>query len=44
MHDLWGLQNPSSCHWSDEFQKTRKFFSEFRAPGVLEPLAAIQAL
>ena len=41
MHDLLGLQNPSRCHWSDEFQKIRPFFSETRAPGVLGPLAAI---
>ena len=26
------------------FKKPGNFFSEFRAPGVLEPLAAIQAL
>ena len=26
MHDLGGLQNPQSCHWSDEFQKIRPFF------------------
>ena len=26
MHDLCGLQNPSRCHWSDEFQKIRTFF------------------
>ena len=39
MHDLGGLQNQQSCHWSDEFQKIRIFFSEiscsriFGAPG-----------
>ena len=43
MHDLGGLQNPQSCHWSDEFQKSA-FFSENRAPGILGLLAAIQAL
>ena len=43
MHDLGGLQNAKSCHWSDEFQK-RTFFSENRAPRILGPLAAIQAL
>ena len=26
MHDLGGLQNPQSCHWSDEFQKKTAFF------------------
>ena len=38
MHDLGGLQNPQSCHWSDEFQKIRIFFRkivlpDFGAPG-----------
>ena len=38
MHDLEGLQNPQSCHWSDEFQKIRIFFRkivlpDFGAPG-----------
>ena len=39
MHDLGGLQNPQSCHWSDEFQKKGRFFSgkscsrDFGAPG-----------
>ena len=40
MHDLGGLQNPQSCHWSDEFQKIRTFFFSgkscsrgFGAPG-----------
>ena len=28
MHDLVGLQNPQSCHWSDEFQKVRIFFGK----------------
>ena len=27
MHDLCVLQNPPRCHWSDEFQKIRTFFS-----------------
>ena len=44
MHDLGGLQNPQSCHWSDEFQKIRIFFSENRAPGILGHLADILAL
>ena len=43
MHDLGGLQNPESCHWSDEFQKI-SIFSESRAPGNLGTLAVIQAL
>ena len=39
MHDFRALQNPYCCHWSDEFQKTRTFFSGkscsrgFVAPG-----------
>ena len=38
MHDLRGLQNPQSCHWSDEIQKIRIFFGKscsrvFGAPG-----------
>ena len=38
MLDLGGLQNPKSCHWSDEFQKIRIFFGKscsrgFGAPG-----------
>ena len=38
MHDLGGLQNPQSCHWSDEFQKISSFFGKscsrnFGAPG-----------
>ena len=44
MHDLGGLQNPQSCHWTDEFQKIRRFFLENRAPGILGPLAAIRAV
>ena len=44
MHVVGGLQNPQSCHWSDEFQKLKIFFSENRAPGFFGPLAAIQAL
>ena len=26
MHDLGGLQNPQSCHWSDDFQKNQEVF------------------
>ena len=45
MHDLGGLQNPQSCHWSDEFQEVRTlFFPENHAPGILGHVAAIQAL
>ena len=44
MHGLGGLQNPQSCHWSDEFQKIRRLFSENPARGILGPLSAIQAL
>ena len=43
MHDLGGLQNPQSCHWSDENKKTG-FFLENRAPGILGLMAAIEAL
>ena len=35
MHDFRELQNPSRCHWFDEFQKNQDiFFSENRAPGI----------
>ena len=34
MHEFSGLQNPKSCHWSDEFQKITMFLSENRAPGI----------
>ena len=44
MHEFRGIQNPSSCHWSDEFQKNHDVLSENRAPGFLGLLAAIQAL
>ena len=46
MHDFWGIQNPWRCHWSDEIKKKKTgfFFPENRAPGILGPLAAIQAL
>ena len=40
MHEFSGLQNPSSCHWSDEFQKNHDVLSENRAPGILGHLAA----
>ena len=39
MHEFRGLQNPSSCHWSDEFQKNHDVFvgkscsRDFGAPG-----------
>ena len=44
MHEFSGLQNPSNCHWSDEFQKNHDVLSENRVPGILGHLAAIQAL
>ena len=44
MHDFRGVQKPWRCHWSDEIQKKDVFFSENRAPGILGPLAAMQAL
>ena len=34
MREFSGLQNPKSCHWSDEFQKITTFLSENRAPGI----------
>ena len=34
MHEFSGLQNPKSCHWSDEFQKITTLLSENRAPGI----------
>ena len=38
MHDLGGLQNPQSCHWSDELQKKDVFVAKlcsrvFGSPG-----------
>ena len=33
MHDFSGLQNPKSCHWSDEFQKITKFCRKTVLPG-----------
>ena len=33
MHEFSGLQNPSSCHWSDEFQKITKFCRKTVLPG-----------
>ena len=44
MHEFRGLQNPSSCHWSDEFQKITTFCRKTVVPGFLGLLAAIQAL
>ena len=44
MHNFRGIHNPWRCHWSDEIKKKQDFFSENRAPGILGPLAAIQAL
>ena len=33
MHEFRGLQNPSSCHWSDEFQKNTTFCRKIVLPG-----------
>ena len=33
MHEFSGLQNPSSCHWSDEYQKITKFCRKTVPPG-----------
>ena len=33
MHEFTGLQNPSSCHWSDEFQKITTFCRKIVLPG-----------
>ena len=33
MHELRGLENPSSCHWSDEFQKITTFCRKIVLPG-----------
>ena len=32
MHELRGLENPSSCHWSDEFQKITTFCRKIVLP------------
>ena len=37
MHDLGGLQNPESCHWSDDFQKIRIFFRKIVLPDFWGP-------
>ena len=33
MHEFSGLQNPLSCHWSDEFQKITTFCRKIVLPG-----------
>ena len=33
MHEFSGLQNPSSCQWSDEFQKITTFSRKIVLPG-----------
>ena len=33
MHEFSCLQNPSSCHWSDEFQKITTFCRKILLPG-----------
>ena len=37
MHEFSGLQNPSSCHWSDEFQKITTFCRKTVLPGFWAP-------
>ena len=37
MHEFRGLQNPSSCHWSDEFQKITTFCRKTMVPGFGAP-------
>ena len=37
MHEFRGLQNPSSCHWSDEFQKITTFCRKTMLPGFGAP-------
>ena len=37
MHEFSGLQNPSSCHWSDEFQKITTFCRKIVLPGFGAP-------
>ena len=43
MHEFSGLQNPSSCHWSDEFQKITTFCRKIVLPGFGAP-GCIKAL
>ena len=33
MHEFSGLENPLSCHWSDEFQKNTTFCGKIVLPG-----------
>ena len=44
MHDFEGCRTHRGVNGSLNFKKNRIFFSENRAPGILGPLAAIQAL
>ena len=37
MHEFSGLQNTSSCHWSDEFQKITTFCRKTMPPGFGAP-------
>ena len=37
MHDLGGLRDPQSCHWSDEFQKNQDFCRKSALPGFWDP-------
>ena len=44
MHDFEGCRTHRGVNGSLNFKKNGIFFSENRAPGILGPLAAIQAL
>ena len=37
MQEFSGLQKPSSCHWSDEFQKITTFCRKTVLPGFVSP-------
>ena len=37
MHEFSGLENPSSSHWSDEFQKIKTFCLKIVLPGFWGP-------
>ena len=37
MHEFSGLQNPLSCHWSDEFQKFTTFCRKTVLAGFVSP-------
>ena len=44
MHEFSGLQNPSSCHWSDEFQKITTFCRKTVLPGFGAPNCYLSTL